>query len=175
MQKLKPHHKNAFSNAEIEVEWNIYNNQIDFLFKVTGYCDFNTKDSFSNDYSKNSGLWDYDVVEVFISRSNRAPYLELQCSPLNQPFALVVEIPRLKTKFPNKLDTNFEIISKKPWVTSISIPLSDIPGSGNILYGNCFSCLGSDKTRSYYALHINNEDLPDFHRPELFIEFGEIK
>ena len=62
----------------------------------------------------------------------------------------------------------------KDWVAIFKIPLSEIPGSGNKLYGNFFSCLGSD-TRSYYALNINTEDTPDFHRPDLFIKLGELE
>ena len=72
------------------------------------------------------------------------------------------------------LNTHFSCVKNKDWKAVFKIPLSDIPGSGNKLYGNFFSCLGSD-TRSYYALNINSEDAPDFHRPELFVELGDIE
>ena len=174
MKKLIGHHKNPDSNIEILVNWDIKFEYIEFEFSVKNLTNFHTCDEYTDNFRENSGLWDYDVVEIFISRNQFTPYLELQLSPKEQPFALLINIPRKETAFPQNLNTESEKITNNPWVSKFKIPLSDIPGSGNILYGNCFSCLGSGKTRSYYALNINSEDGPDFHRPDLFIEFGKI-
>ena len=174
MNKLIPHNKNLAPNRKINSTWLINEDSIEFTIAVADYLDCNINQDFSLNSWNNEGLWNYDVVEVFISRSNKVPYLEVQSSPINQNFALIINSPRTKFEKPKNLKTKIEILSKNPWVTVIKIPFSDIPGSGNILYGNCFSCLGSAKKRQYYALNVNAEDIPDYHRPELFVKLGEI-
>jgi hypothetical protein len=174
MKKLIPHHSNKSNKANIEASWEFFENSIEFTITVYDYDKSNINSKYLVSDWNNIGLWDYDVVEVFISRSNKLPYLELQSSPINQNFALIINNPRLETIAPYKIETKIDISSQNPWVTVINIPFSDIPGSGNILYGNCFSCLGSAKNRNYYALNINKEDNANFHKPELFIRFGQI-
>ena len=174
MNKLIPHHKNEGKKLDICASWLINKDSIEFTITVNDYDSSNINKAFSLTSWNNEGLWNYDVVEVFISRANKTPYLELQSSPINQKFALIINIPRIDFESPKILSTKVDISSKNPWVTVINIPISDIPGSGNILYGNCFSCLGSAKKRQYYALNINDGESADFHKPELFVKFGEI-
>jgi hypothetical protein len=174
MNKLIPHSKNEAANLEIKSSWLIKKDSIEFTITVDDYENSHINQDFSLSGWNNEGLWDYDVVEVFISRTNRLPYLEVQSSPLNQSFALIINNPRISFETPTNLKTKIEITSKNPWVTVFNIPFSDIPGSGNILYGNCFSCLGSAKKRQYYALNINADDIADYHKPELFVKLGEI-
>lgn len=180
IESLVPHHNNPGGNKEIQVSWTIdeIEKYIEFNFKVHDYDYSSTSNLFDLSTWNNVGLWEYDVIEVFITRGHnqedKLPYLEVQCSPLNQKFGLIVNRPRVETSQVEELNTKFEIITQNPWVTRVIIPFSDIPGSGNILYGNCFSCLGNAKNRQYYALNINKDDNPDYHRPELFLQFGEI-
>ena len=174
MKKLTPHRKNSAHNLDIHASWKIKSSSIEFTITVNDYINSYVNKEFVVNSWNNVGLWDFDVVEVFISREAKLPYLELQSSPLNQYFSLIVSKPRLETNTPINLKVNTTVSSQNPWVTTFDIPFKDIPGSGNILYGNCFSCLGSAKNRGYYALNINDDEVPDYHRPELFIKLGDI-
>lgn len=173
-KKLKLHNSCAVHHS-VDVEWIIDGDYVHFDFEINNYIP-NQNIDFGSDYKENQGLWDFDVVEVFIKREDSSEYLEVQSSPLNQPFALNIELPREKFYVPEILDlavSNFTL--NNTWKSTITIGLNSIPGNSNKLIGNCFSCLGSAEQREYFALNINTESKPDFHRPELFIELGEIK
>ena len=110
-------------------------------------------------------------MEVFITRGSES-YLELQLSPLGQPFSYLITKPRVECEIPEELPVEMSAnIKGKSLLTSISIPLSFIPGDSNLIQGGCFCCLGEDT--EYYALNPNSEESADFHRPDLFITFGE--
>ena len=102
-------------------------------------------------------------------------YLELQASPLQQLFALNIITPRKETKSVKQLQS--KIISKiteTGFEVSFKIPLLEIPGEGKTIIGNYFACLGQENDRSYFSSNPNSEQKPDFHRPDLFIELGQI-
>lgn len=89
------------------------------------------------------------MVEAFLQlRSNKddvnAPYLEIQVSPRNQPFALVIVEPR-KTYFaPEKLE--FKTTSNpegRIWSGSMEVNLPD-ELKGEFLYGGFFACLSKE-------------------------------
>lgn len=134
--------------------------------------DWHVDAAFTGDYQSNWGLWNKDVVEAFLQlRSHpndfKAPYLEIQLSPLNQPFALVITEPRKTFYAPKDLvfltesETNGKI-----WKGKFTVTLPpDL--KGDYLYGGFFSCLGYDP-REYFAVEPNPETAPDFHRPEFF-------
>lgn len=173
MQKkyLQGHHLNS-ENHNICCSWSISEKAIQISFYLKSQSEFNCNPKFSKDYKENWGLWEHDVFEVFIKKEGKS-YLELQVSPLGQPFALIIDEPRVLFHPPQSLETKIDIDLSQGFSAHFEIPFTDIPGDGNKLYGNCFSCLGDDK-RSFYALNINKEAGPDFHRPDLFIEFGEL-
>ena len=173
MNILSAHSANNTSLYGPEVSWQVTEKTIDFKFSVRSSCGFHSCDNFGFDYSKNWGLWDFDVVEIFIKRSGEH-YLELQCSPLGQTVALLIEKPREKHVIPKTLPVNFTSNIDTEWKTKISIPLDFIPGDGASIFGGCFACLG-ENPREYYSLNPNPEKSADFHRPELFLKFGEIK
>jgi hypothetical protein len=156
--------------------WKIDGDVIQFNFEIQGLNSLNSSEKFTKSYldepKNNWGLWNYDVFEVFISRDG-IHYLEVQVSPLSQNFVLSITKPRLEYKVPKAFTGKTETISINPWCAQITIPLSEIPGQTNILTGNCFSVIG-EKKREYFALNINDESEPDFHRPDLFTKFGEI-
>lgn len=128
------------------------------------------------DYTKNWGLWDYDVVEVFISFSQNTPYLEFQLSPLGQVFLLEIYRPRDDFKYPEHNLIQSEIkVSEKGWSFSMNIPLLQIPGYSkerNIsdLYLNFHGCFFQE----FLSLHLDPLDQPDFHRPNDFISLSEL-
>ncbi|MEX0799545.1 MAG: hypothetical protein WD025_08870 [Bacteriovoracaceae bacterium] len=128
---------------------------------------------------KNWGLWEYDVFELFLTRANReAPYLELQVSPINQKFALLIKRPREEWIYPESIP--FSSVSKVEggvWKCHLNVPVENIPGNSQEIYGNIHLIIGPEsngKKRSHYSLNPNSEHKPDFHRPDLFVKLGEL-
>ncbi len=132
---------------------------------------------YGSDWSKNWGLWNKDVVEAFLQlRSTpddlNAPYLEIQVSPANQPFALIIREPRKVFHAPAVLDFKTEaLVEGRGLKGTMTVTLPE-ELQGDLLYGGFFSCL-STEPREFYALEPNPEASPDFHRPELFISLDE--
>lgn len=158
----------------MSLDYNISNNSVNIHFEVIAdYLCIN--DDFSFDRYDNEGLWDFDVVEVFISRSlNNLPYLELQVSPIGQKFALFIDEPRKKTR--KVIDITVDIATELTtygFKASFSIPKNLIPGDSNEIFANFFACLGDKEERSYFAFNVNNGTNPDYHLPKLFKKIGE--
>jgi hypothetical protein len=175
MHKLSGHHNNPASQYEVSVDFSLQEKGIEILFQVKLEA-IHVDEKFCPESYDNWGLWEKDVVEVFLTRHQAGkPYLEFQLSPLNQKFALVISRPREDYAYPQSLlvETDSELLDNH-WSTRIFIPFTDIPGEGNELYGNFFSCLGATEKRSYFAKNINTEENADFHRPELFESLGSI-
>ncbi len=177
---LKKHGPGAGENR-VKVSWTqVSLRELSIIFEVqkrhsrTWYGD--TK--FGMNYKENWGLWNFDVVEGFLQlRENEsdltAPYLEIQVSPLNQPFALVITEPRKVFHAPDVLSlvTNVEL-DEKNWKAEFKITLPE-EIKGKQLYGGFFACLGNGP-REFYALEPNTEAAPDFHRPDLFLQLGTL-
>jgi hypothetical protein len=179
MQAYLKKHGPAFSDHRIKVDWQATGRVITLEFQVQKRIGppWQTDEVFNQDWSKNWGLWNKDVVEAFLQlRQNpedtTAPYLEIQISPLNQPFALIVTEPRKTFFAPKKLEYKSEVtLTDKLWTTKLEVTVPE-EVSGDLLFGGFFACLGTN-TREYYALNPNPEMNPDFHRPELFLSLVE--
>lgn len=180
MQKLHPHNSNKSSVYSPSVQWTILESSIEFTFEVlSGVLSedkFYTSDVFGIDHKRNTNLWDFDVVEIFIHRGGQS-YLELQVSPLGQPFSYIIKKPRVECKipevFPASFTTSIQGNQRNKLICKLEIPFANIPGHSDTLKGGCFACLG--KMTEYYSLNPNIEDTPDYHRPDLFIDFGVIQ
>lgn len=174
MQAYLKKHGGSPASHIIKVNWNRLGQVIslDFTVQKRMTSPWSTDPIFTDDWSKNWGLWNKDVVEAFLQlRSNdtdfKAPYLEVQVSPLNQPFALIITEPRKTFFAPAKLEFKTSVsISDKQWNSHFELTLPT-ELKGDKLFGGFFSCLHHDP-REYYALEPNLEQSPDFHRPELF-------
>jgi hypothetical protein len=179
MQAYLKKHGDSFSHHTLKVNWERVNQTliIDFLIQKRTGPGWQTDPLFSADWLKNWGLWNKDVFEAFLQlRSSpddlSAPYLEIQVSPLNQPFALIITEPRKTYSPPLKLDFETSVeISDKFWKGKMTLNFPD-ELKGALLYGGFFSCLATGP-REYYALAPNPEVNPDFHRPELFLSLEE--
>lgn len=180
MQAFLKKHSPGTSYHGIKVAWKRSDRQVEIDFTVSkrSSTPWVTDTSFGDDWNKNWGLWNKDVVEAFLQlRSDpmdtRAPYLEVQVSPLGQPFALLIVEPR-KSFHPPAADlvfTNQVTLEQRLWTCHMEITLpSDL--KGDLLYGGFFSCL-LEGQREFYALEPNPEDKPDFHRPELFLSLDQ--
>jgi hypothetical protein len=175
MQAFLKKHGTGQSLHAVKVDWSITGYDLEVKFHVhkrslrPWLCD----DAFTSDWSKNWGLWNKDVVEVFIQPRKTfedlgAPYLELQVSPNNRPFALIITEPRKKFSPPQKLHFTHEVMLEGlNWDTNMKFTLPEEFRGGEI-FGNFFACLDHDP-REYYALELNPESNPDFHRTELFL------
>ena len=175
MYVLSSHINNPESHYLVSMDYKLEQSFLRIHFTVEFQKLF-VSNAFSLDSFKNWGLWETDVVEIFITRSEqRTPYLELQFSPLSQKFALIVETPRQQFSYPEELDVKVKShVNTKSWDCEIHVPFHQIPGSSQEIYGNFHACLGESVKRCYYGYQINSEVSPDFHRPDLFKKLGEI-
>jgi len=134
-----------------------------------------TTDFSTTDYARNWGLWEHDVVEVFVqarpfAKASATPYHELQISPLGQPFALCIDEPRRRYHAPRTLAYTKEICCTAAcWRTRLAM---QVPGyqPGAPLFGNLTACLGPADQRGHFALAPSTSEVPDFHRPYEFIQ-----
>lgn len=171
---LKKHGMGVAAHT-VKVEWSISSTEVTIHFTVNKRSGrpWLSDEVFGSDWAKNWGLWNKDVVEAFLQlRSHaedlKAPYLEIQVSPLNQPFALIITEPRKVFAAPKALDFFHEVsVDGKQWKGTMKVTLPP-ELKGTEVYGGFFACLDQDP-REYFALEPNPESAPDFHRPELFL------
>lgn len=176
-----PYHSSSQSPHNYEVvallKEDAENYQFNFSVKKKSMTNWNTNPSFSTYKNDNYGLWEYDVVEVFIqsrshSGSDSTPYMEIQVSPLGQAFQLKIVEPRKKTLYPPSLNWAFSPTfsqDKNIWSVDINVAKSNF--TEEIIYGNLCACLGPKESRNFFALAAGAEPAPDFHRPGDFIPF----
>ncbi len=174
MQKLTAHHLNSLNSGQVQVSIKKFDGYLQFDFSVITN-DINVDPSFSLDTLDNIGLWNFDVVEVFLRKGNpNGEYLEVQVSPLGQKYALKVISPRLETLPVQELDFHStQRETSNGFEVSIKLSYAELPGEDGDIYGNVFACLGTPDNRCYYALNINKEETPDFHRPDLFLNLSK--
>ena len=117
----------------------------------------------------NMGLWEFDVVEVFLQRKNPDNhYLELEISPLGQKLAILIKKPRKDFGIVELEHTQASAeITSEGFRASFQIKDSDIPGGGKEILGNAHACLGREH-RNHFSLFEGEVGKPDFHRPEFF-------
>lgn len=175
MQVFLKKHGPGHSHHGVKFSWSREGAKIRINFQLNKRTSapWITDPSFGGDYKANWGLWNTDVAEAFLQLRKspedvKAPYLEIQLSPANQPFALIVTEPRKTFYTPENLEfkTTSEI-EGRVWIGSMEVTLPS-EFNGQHLYGGFYSCL-SQTPREFYALEPNPEEAPDFHRPELFL------
>lgn len=118
------------------------------------------------------GLWDWDVVELFLSVSDEC-YYEFQVSPLGQFFELQIFEPRKRfDRTFHSPGARFTASSLTPqgWCAQMRLPLQELRWDGNLrkLRGNAFAILGPPEQKTYWSLFLPQQARPDFHRPEFF-------
>lgn len=179
MQAYLKKHSAGFAEHSLKVQLTRDKKKIvlDFTVQKRMNTPWHTNPVFSSDWSKNWGLWNNDVVEAFLQLRDdpldlKAPYLEVQVSPLNQPFALIITEPRKSFHAPKVLDFSTQVsLEGKIWRAQLQVELPE-ELKGKKLFGGFFACL-SHEPREFYALEPNPEQQPDFHRPELFLPLDD--
>lgn len=178
MQAYLKKHGNTVSGHTVKVNWELQGSEIIIEFTATKRTGqpWLADETKTDDWAKNWGLWNTDVLECFLqlrshSTELQAPYLEVQVSPLNQPFALIITKPRETFFTPKVLDfSHNSSVEGKVWRASMRIKFpADL--KGHLLYGGFFACLDQGP-REFYALEPNAEAQPDFHRPDLFLSLS---
>ena len=122
------------------------------------------------------GLWEWDVVELFVSCSNdpsNCPYFEFQVSPLNQFLELKVVKPRVEVdhSFQSGFQHQVQRLERGNWNAQMRIPVSSLgwdhrPES---IVGNAFAVLGEGPMRTYWSRYLDAQAKPDFHLPQAFM------
>lgn len=123
------------------------------------------------------GLWDYDVVEVFIGAeaNHIGRYKEFEVSPQNEWVDLEVDRDRPGKEVDWEWDSGFESISRVDpathrWYCAMRIPWKSIsaasPRAGSEYRLNLYRIEGSEPNRKYLAWRPVNS--PSFHTPSAF-------
>jgi hypothetical protein len=121
------------------------------------------------------GLWDWDVVELFVSVDGSeacTPYFEFQVSPLAQFLELKIIEPRKNVDrgFISGFGYAAKRLSETDWSAEMQIPLDRLGWKGDVamIRGNAFAILGAPPARSYWSLFLGPQEKPDFHLPREF-------
>ncbi|MBI3542235.1 MAG: hypothetical protein HY075_03035 [Deltaproteobacteria bacterium] len=118
------------------------------------------------------GLWDWDVVELFVAASKEPTYHEFQVSPLGQHFELEIFEPR--KRFNRDFRSGFTHSATRTaddrWSAQLAIDLSKLGWTGERadVRGNAFAILGAPGAKTYWSLSTPPQAKPDFHLPEHF-------
>jgi len=132
---------------------------------------------------KTMGLWDLDVVEVFIAPADINHYFEVEVSPLQEWLDVELHVKG------NKREANWDWHSKvqasctiddanhsRTWRAAFRIPNATLFGSelkqGSECFGNFYRCDGSEPDRRYLTWQPTMTAEPNFHVPE---KFGPIR
>lgn len=173
----KPPYQNRPSDYEITFTLKVVEEVVDisFIIKKNIESPWNVSSHFSSTNYANWGLWEYDVVELFLQRRKEerdltAPYLEVQLSPLNQRFALIIVEPRKIFFTPLHLFFETDVkLTDDIFKSSMRVKFPDFLFEGELNYFGIFACLGAKKQRNYFGFQ-SIDNVIDFHRPQLFVK-----
>lgn len=174
MHNLQRYPELKTQNYSVKGQCSVVDERLVVDFEVSTKTQWHTSEEFSTATYENWGLWNFDVVEVFVTgHHGHLPYLEIQISPLGQTFALVIDEPRKIFAYPKDLKFNSSSkVEGNTWTAHLDVSLKSIPGMVGMAKGNLHACLGLAPEREYFGLHIS--DRIDFHRPEFFQELGVV-
>lgn len=110
------------------------------------------------------GLWDFEVVELFLVDEN-GHYLELEFGPHGHYLALQLDAPRsvIRSQMPLTHDA---LVSKSRWQSLSIVPKELLPTK--IVKHNAFAIHGQGKERKYLAHSPLPGPKTDFHQPQRF-------
>ncbi len=106
------------------------------------------------------GLWDYEVVELFLLGVEDA-YLEIELGPHGHYLVLQLKGERRVIKKGLPIAYASEIDGRR-WRGSAEIPLAYLPPG--VDRGNAFAIHGEGKNRRYLAAFPTGGETPDFHK-----------
>ncbi len=157
----------------VRCSWELRGSLLEAAFEVRSPR-IRANEAFGRERSQ-EGLWDWDVVELFLSVNGSPsglPYHEFQVSPLDQFFELKVLEPRRRVDrgFASGFRHSARQDGAGGWSATLSIPLDRLGWGGDpgALRGGFFSILGEPGKKTYWSLFLPPQETPDFHLPELF-------
>jgi hypothetical protein len=133
--------------------------------------------------SKTLGLWDRDVVEIFVAPDADEPrrYFEFEAAPNGEWVDLAIDLCSGKretnVEYSSGMQTEARIEDGRI-LTAIRIPWAAFgkrPKAGELWRGNLFRCVGRDPDRGYLAWSPTLTERPNFHVPDRFGEFEFVR
>lgn len=128
---------------------------------------------------KTMGLWDRDVVEIFVAPDAKEPrkYLEFEVAPTGEWLDVALDLTsdtRVSDwKYASGMES-FAKVEKDKFLAAMKIPWSAFgrtPKVGDVWLGNLLRCVGKEPGRGYLAWQPTLTKEPAFHVPEKFGEF----
>ena len=128
---------------------------------------------------KTMGLWDRDVVEIFVAPDHKEPrkYFEFEVAPTGEWLDVALDLTsgtRISDwKYVSRMES-FAKVEKNRFLAVMKIPWSAFgrtPKAGDVWLGNLLRCVGMDPGRGYLAWRSTLTKEPAFHVPEKFGEF----
>jgi hypothetical protein len=111
------------------------------------------------------GLWNYEVVEVFISDVQGEQYSEIELSPWGHFLGLRFCAPRVRDGDPFFFRTEATRTETR-WSCKATLERAFLPPGP--ARANAFSIHGPGDSRRYLAASPSGSEEPDFHRPADF-------
>ena len=133
--------------------------------------------------AKTLGLWDRDVVEIFVAPDRDEPrrYFEFEVAPTGEWIDIALDA----TSGERVADWDYASgfgrateIDEGGVTTVMKIPWTAFgrkPSPGEVWLGNLLRCIGKDPNRGYLAWSPTLTETPNFHVPERFGEFAFVK
>ena len=132
---------------------------------------------------KSMGLWDRDVVEIFVAPDPNVPgkYFEFEAAPTGEWLDVALDTTsgtRVSDwEYRSGMKASARIAAGRV-VNVIKIPwkaFGKTPTAGDVWLGNLLRCVGKDPGRGYLAWQPTMTKEPAFHVPERFGEFHFVK
>jgi alpha-galactosidase len=123
------------------------------------------------------GLWEFDVVELFLRRPGSPGYFEFESSPSGHWLDARINQPRKDADF--EWDSRMETATRLDrgsgiWISILRIPFASItpeqeaPEAGAAWRTNLFRVYGKHPHRHYLSWRPTFTENPDFHVPDAF-------
>jgi alpha-galactosidase len=126
------------------------------------------------------GLWENDVVEIFLKPEARDDYFEIEISPLGQWLDAHIRMPRIDVNFHWSSGLGLDVSidrEERIWRLFVSLPVESFAGPaggmrppvvGEVWRANFCRIAGDDPEREYLAWRPTFTPRPDFHVPASF-------
>ncbi|MBI2821396.1 MAG: carbohydrate-binding family 9-like protein [Acidobacteria bacterium] len=143
------------------------------------YQDLNVNQMWASDESV-CGLWEGDVVEVFLRPEISQAYFEFEVSPLGQWLDALIRQPHSDVDFAwrSEMKVRCEIEPQhRTWTAELILPFQAMgaalqvdlqPAPGDVWKVNLFRIAGFEPARAYLAWQPTFTPRPDFHLPQAF-------
>ncbi len=111
------------------------------------------------------GLWDYEVVELFLLGAG-GHYLEIELGPHGHYLVYYLSDVRQVERVVEPVSVHCTV-SDKIWLGAIHIGLADLPKQ--LSHVNGYGVSGQGHTRRFLAAAPVPGEAPDFHQPDVFV------